>query len=86
MYPGGTDMRSRWKEMIYNDFLDCWKVYWDNSKKDYKVRCGDSFELHLGDGIKVPCRMELGSDWFIIAGQNDTKFYLKPYETYQVHI
>nr|WP_299095453.1 DUF5348 domain-containing protein [uncultured Metabacillus sp.] len=42
--------------------------------------------MHLGDGRKLSCRMELGRDWYIIVGRNDTKFYLKPNETYQVNI
>ncbi|MBO0962850.1 DUF5348 domain-containing protein [Neobacillus sp. MM2021_6] len=79
-------MKKPWRDMKYNDFLDCWMVFWDNGKSDYKLRCGDSFELHLGDGKRLVCRIELGSDWYILMGQNDTKFYLKPNETYQVNI
>ncbi|WP_267880061.1 hypothetical protein [Schinkia azotoformans] len=30
--------------------------------------------------------MELGREWYIIVGCNDTKLYLKPNETYQVDI
>ncbi|WP_256237956.1 hypothetical protein [Bacillus sp. EB600] len=35
-------------------------------------------EAFLPDGTR--------DDWYIIVGQNDTKFYLKPNETYQVDI
>ncbi|MEC1717881.1 DUF5348 domain-containing protein [Schinkia azotoformans] len=50
------------------------------------MRCGDWFDLHLGDGRKLSCRMELGKQWFIVVGRNDTRLYLKPNETYQVDI
>ncbi|WP_343031637.1 hypothetical protein [Metabacillus lacus] len=30
--------------------------------------------------------MELGREWYIMVGRNETKLYLKPDETYQVHI
>nr|WP_299848664.1 DUF5348 domain-containing protein [uncultured Metabacillus sp.] len=62
-----------------------WVVFWGDNT-GYKVRCGDWLDLHLGDGRKLSCRMELGRDWYIIVGRNDTKFYLKPNETYQVNI
>jgi hypothetical protein len=78
-------MKSRWKDMKYHENIDCWVVYWGDNK-GYKVRCGDWFDLHLGDGRKLSCRMELGREWYIIVGRNDTKFYLKPNETYQVNI
>lgn len=78
-------MKSRWKDMKYNEELDCWVVIWSDNT-DYKVRCGDWFVLHLGDGRKLSCRMELGKDWYIIVGRNDTRFYLKPNETYQVDL
>ena len=51
-----------------------------------RCACGDWFDLHLGDGRKLSCRMELGRDWYIIVGRNDTKLYLKQNETYQVNI
>ncbi|MFJ7727896.1 DUF5348 domain-containing protein [Neobacillus sp. NPDC097160] len=47
---------------------------------------GDWFELHLGDGRKLSCRIELGREWHIIVGRNDTKFYLKTNEIYQVYL
>ncbi|MDQ1003991.1 hypothetical protein QFZ28_004391 [Neobacillus niacini] len=72
-------MKKRWRNMVYNDFLDCWMIFWDEGKSDYKIRRGDSFELHLGNGVHLLCRMELGSDWYILVGKN-AKFYLKPNE------
>lgn len=50
----------------------------------YKVRCGDWFDLHLGGGRRLSCRIELGRDWYIIIGRNETKLYLKQNETNQV--
>lgn len=78
-------MKSRWKDMKYFEDIDCWIVFWGDNT-GYKVRCGDYFDLHLGDGRKLSCRMELGRDWYIVVGRNDTCFYLKPNETYQVDI
>ncbi|MEC1748253.1 DUF5348 domain-containing protein [Schinkia azotoformans] len=78
-------MRKRWNDMKYNEDLDCWIVFWGDNT-GYKVRCGDWLDLHLGDGRKLSCRMELGKQWFIVVGRNDTRLYLKPNETYQVDI
>jgi hypothetical protein len=78
-------MKGRWKEMKYNEDLDCWVVFWGDNT-GYKVRCGDWFDFHHGDGRKFSCRMELGKDWYIIVSRNETKFYLKQNETYQVDI
>lgn len=78
-------MKKRWNDMTYNEELDCWIVFLGNHT-GYKVRCGDSFNLHLGDGRKLSCRMELGMQWYIVIGRNGTKLYLKPNETYKVDI
>ncbi|MDQ0158026.1 DUF5348 domain-containing protein [Robertmurraya andreesenii] len=78
-------MKSRWNDMKYNEDLDCWVVFWGDNM-GYKVRCGDWFDLHLGEGRKLSCRIELGREWYIIVGRNETKLYLKPNETYQVDI
>jgi hypothetical protein len=79
-------MKNRWQDMEYNDFLNCWEVYWAEGTRRYSVRCGESFKLYLGNEMELSCRMELGMDWYIIFGQNDTKLYLKPNETYKVDI
>ena len=79
-------MKNRWQDMKYNDFLNCWEVYWAEGTRRYSVRCGESFKLYLGNEMELSCRMELGMDWYIIFGQNDTKLYLKPNETYKVDI
>lgn len=80
-------MKNRWQDMEYNDFLDCWEVYWgEGGNRRYMVHCGESFKLHLGNGMELSCRIELGRDWYLIVGQNDTKFYLNPKETYKVDI
>ena len=78
-------MKSRWNDMKYNEELDCWVVFWGDNT-GYKVRCGDFFDLHLGYGRKLSCRMELGMEWYVIVGMNDVRFNLKPNETYQVDI
>ena len=43
-------MKKRWNDMTYNEEL--WIVFWGDNT-GYKVRCGDWFELHLGDGRKL---------------------------------
>jgi hypothetical protein len=77
--------KKRWRDMKYNEDLDCWVVFWEENT-GYKMRCGDWFELHLGEGRKLTCRIELGREWYVIVGFNETKFYLKPNEVYQVDI
>lgn len=79
-------MKNRWRDMVYNDFLDCWEVYLGKENRSYKMNCGDAFELYLGDGMRVSCRLELGWDWYVIVGQNDTKFNLNSNESYKVNI
>ena len=79
-------MKRKWRDMEFNDFLNCWEVCWAEGKKRYTVRCGESFKLYLGSEVKLSCRMELGMDWYIIVGPNDTKFYLNPNETYKIDI
>lgn len=77
--------KSHWEDMRYFESIDCWVVIWEG-QMGYKVRCGDWFDLHLGNGRKLTCRMELGSQWYVVIGVNDTRLYLKPNETYQVKI
>ena len=78
-------MKTRWKEMNYNEELDCWVVFWGENL-GYKMRYGEWFDLHLGYGRTLPCRLELGRDWYIVTGRNEVKFYLKKNETYQVDL
>jgi hypothetical protein len=73
--------------MQYNNFLDCWEIYWyEGGSRRYGVRCGDLFIMDLGNGLELSCRMELGNDWYIIVGHNDPKFELRHKETYRVII
>lgn len=78
-------MKSRWKQMSYNEELDCWFILWGD-QVGYKMRCGDWFDLHLGNGKILSCLLELGRDWYILTGRNDVRFYLKKNETYQVNL
>ena len=41
--------KSRWKEMNYNEELDCWVLFWEDNS-GYKIRCGECFDIHLGNG------------------------------------
>lgn len=77
--------KKRWEEMKYFESIDVWVVIWGDNK-GYKVRCGDCFDLHLGNGRRLTCRMELGRKWYVVIGGNDTKLYLKPNETYQIEM
>ncbi|MCM3763328.1 DUF5348 domain-containing protein, partial [Alkalihalobacillus oceani] len=45
--------------MNYNEELDCWVVLWGENL-GYKMRYGEWFDLHLGYGRTLPCRLELG--------------------------
>lgn len=74
---------SRWKQMYFDQTLECWIVDWGD-QTGYKMRCGEWFDLYLGYGKVLSCRLELGSDWYIITGQHEVRFYLKQNETYQV--
>lgn len=53
---------SRWEEMKYNKELDCWVVFWGDNE-GYKVRCGDWFYLHLGEGRKEDFLAGWNSEW-----------------------
>lgn len=46
--------KSRWEDMRYFESIDCWVVIWEG-QMGYKVRCGDWFDLHLGNGRKLTC-------------------------------
>jgi hypothetical protein len=71
--------------MKYNEELDSWVIFLEENT-GYKMSWGDWFELHLGEGRKLTCRIESGRDFYVIVGFNETKFYLKPNEVYQVDI
>ena len=71
--------------MRYEESIDSWIALWDD-ESGYKMRCGEWFELYLGYGKVLSCRLELGRDWYIITGQDEVRFYLKQNETYQVDL
>ncbi|WP_165767548.1 DUF5348 domain-containing protein [Tetzosporium hominis] len=48
--------KSRWKKMRYEESLDCWVVVWDD-ETGYRMRCGEWFELYLGYGKVLSCRL-----------------------------
>ncbi|WP_246188452.1 DUF5348 domain-containing protein [Metabacillus lacus] len=71
--------------MYFDEKLDCWIVDWEN-QRDYKLRCGECFNLNLGYGKVLSCRLELGRDWYINTGSHEVQFYLKQNETYEVDL
>ncbi|WP_462409389.1 DUF5348 domain-containing protein [Neobacillus sp. Marseille-QA0830] len=75
-----------WTEMEYNGYLKYWEYYWAEGTRLCKVPLGESFKIHLGNGLEIPCQIEFGKDWYMIIGPNKTKFYLNPRETYQIVI
>ena len=77
--------KSRWKSMRYEESIDSWIVLWDD-ENGYKMRCGEWFELYLGYGKVLSCRLELGRDWYIITGRDEVRLYLKQNEIYQVDL
>nr|WP_240189879.1 DUF5348 domain-containing protein [Bacillus sp. P14.5] len=34
----------------------------------------------------LPCRLELGRDWYITTSSHEVRFYLKQNETYEVDL
>lgn len=68
--------------MIYDNQSDAWTV--EGNGLEYKMFCGEIFKMVIGKR-KIPCRLELGMDWFIIMDE-ETKFNLRATNVYQVYI
>lgn len=76
--------RDRW-EMVFFDSAGCWIACSDDDR-EYWMRCGDEFILHLGGRQRIPCRLELGMEWYILAGKQGIRLNLNENEIYKVEI
>lgn len=61
-----------------------WSALSREKSKEYPMHCGESFVICLGQ-IKLKCRLEMDSDWYIICN-NNKRFALHPKEKYEINI
>ena len=76
--------RDRW-EMAFFESAGTWVAYTGNHR-EYWMRCGDEFILHLGGRQRIPCRLELGLEWYVFAGKQGIKLNLNENQVYEVEI
>lgn len=74
-------MMRRRVEMSYDSEQERWIISLENRK--YGLRCGEYFHILAGKE-KLPCRLELDSEWYIIL--SDVRFNLRVQDTYLVSI
>lgn len=72
----------KYGQMMFNHHRDSWVV--EMNGYQYTLFCGEVFELVIGE-LKVPCRLELEIDWYIIT-EGDVKFDLRICEHYDIYI
>lgn len=77
-------MKRQWMNMKFNEELDCWLVVY--GENEFKMHCGEWLYLRTGDSEGIPCRIELGKDWYIVMGREGVKLNLMTKEIYQVEI
>lgn len=77
-------MRQKWLVMRYNKDLDYWLAVEGDS--GYMMHCGKSFEICIGGDRSVPCRLELGSQWYVFMGSAGVKFNLRKNEIYKIKL
>ncbi|MCC3359729.1 DUF5348 domain-containing protein [Bacillus sp. REN16] len=77
-------MKRRWVPMSYNKGLDCWLVVLNNT--GYRMNCGEPFELCIGKNYGIPCRLELGTQWYVVIGSEGVKLNLRKDQTYKINI
>lgn len=77
-------MKQRWVPMRYNKGLGCWLVVLGDT--GYRMHCGEPFELRIGKNNGMPCRLELGKQWYVVIGSEGVKLNLRNDQTYQINI
>ena len=78
---GWTIMKSRWKDMIYNEAF--WLLDSGMGRNTgYKMRCG---EWVVWSSFREWQETPL-SNWYILTGKNDVRFHLKKNEKYKVDL
>jgi hypothetical protein len=68
-------------DMIYDHEQNRWTI--DLEDCPYGLHCGESLTLVIGS-IQIPCRIELGSEWFIVS--ENVRLDLRKQDTYRVLI
>lgn len=77
-------MKRQWFSMRYHKDLGCWIVV--KGECGYKMYCGESFELCIGNDWGLPCRLELGKQWYVAIGSEEVKLNLRTNEIYKINI
>ena len=68
-------------ELTYCRKTDRWMF--TGTLSSYSLHCGEAFRLWL-DGKWISCRIELGSDWYVIF--RNATFNLKPGQVYRASV
>jgi hypothetical protein len=77
-------MKRQWFPMRYQKDLGCWILV--KGDCGYPMHCGESFELCIGKDRSVPCRLELGRQWYVILGSDGVRLNLQKSEIYKIAI
>lgn len=73
-----------WLLMTYDRDAERWMVHLDGGR--YPMHCGECLEIRVTDDVGMTCRLELELDreWYVIT--EESRFYLRKKDTYQIHI
>lgn len=74
-------MKPKLWTMRYDPEYNRWMVELEGQR--YDLHCGEVFVLSIGQ-YYIPCRIELGNDWYIILP--GAQFILRQWDTYKVQI
>lgn len=70
--------------MYYHKAYGCWlKVDGDCGRA---MNVGESFKIHIGEGINIPCRLGLAGKhlWYLEIGLYQVKLNLRINEIYEI--
>jgi hypothetical protein len=72
--------------MSYHKDLGCWLK--GTGEYGYMMYPGQCFDLLIGEGEGIPCRLELAGihKWYVVLGVNGVKMNLRTNEIYQIKI
>lgn len=59
-------MKHQWNDLKYDKDLECWFVVYEG--KEMMMHCGEWFNLCIGKDRGIPCRLELGHQWYVVMG------------------
>ncbi|MBG9654260.1 DUF5348 domain-containing protein [Cytobacillus firmus] len=77
-------MKHEWFPMSYHKEYGCWLLVKDDC--GYPMHCGESFLLCIDGDRGVPCRLELGRQWYVVVGSEGVKLNLRTNEIYNIAI